>query len=219
FAQLSKSAARYGASYVEVTDQITEKLTGQKIETRLGSVPDDDSPGWAKWAMGLFSLAAGNFAGAALAASGFDFKSILLNFFTTAGVSIVASAVFGAMLGPIGFVLIGLGVGALQADHARKQFAKAIKTELVKQLPQVVQEQWQPIYSAVQECFDAYEREVVKRINDDIQARKAELDNLLKQKESREIDRGIELSRLNGVESSVSTECQGLEAEYQALLH
>jgi len=218
FAQLSKSAARYGSSYVEVTDQITEKLTGQKIETRLGAAPDDDSPGWAKWAMGLFSLAAGNFAGAALAASGFDFKSILLNFFTTAGVSIVASAVFGAMLGPIGFVLIGLGVGALQADHARKQFAKAIKTELVKQLPQVVQAQWQPIYSAVQECFDAYEREVIKRINDDIQARKAELDNLLKQKESREIDRELELSRLNRVESAVSTECQGLEAEYQALL-
>jgi GTPase SAR1 family protein len=219
FAQLSQSAEKYGASYGEVTDQITEKLTGQNIQTRASIGSDDDgTPGWAKWAMGLFSLAAGNFAGAALAATGFDFKSILLNFFTAAGVSIVASGLFGVMMGPVAFALVGLGVGALQADHARKQFAKAIKNELVKHLPQVAQEQWQPIYSAVQECFDTYDREVIKRINDDIQSRKSELDNLLKQKESYEINRTAELSRLQTVETTVSTECQNLESEYQALL-
>ncbi len=219
FAQLSQSAAKYGESYLEVTDQITEKLTGQKIQTRANIGSDDDSsPGWAKWAMGLFSLASGNFAGAALAAGGFDFKSILLNFFTAAGISLMASALFGAMMGPVAFALVGLGVGALQADHARKQFAKAIKSELVKHLPQVAQEQWQPIYSAVQECFDTYEREVIKRVNDDIQARKSELDNLLKQKESYEINRVNELNRLQGIETTVGNECQHLETEYQTLL-
>ncbi|UBF28422.1 dynamin family protein [Kovacikia minuta CCNUW1] len=219
FAELSQSAARYGASYVEVTDQITEKLTGQTIQTRASiHAEDDGTPGWAKWAMGLFSLAAGNFAGAALAATGFDFKSILLNFFTAAGVSIIATGLFGVIMGPVAFALVGLGVGALQADHARKQFAKAIKNELVKHLPQVAQEQWQPIYSAVQECFDTYEREVVKRVNEDIQSRKGELDNLLKQKESYEINRTAELDRLRNVEKTVSTECQNLESEYQSLL-
>lgn len=219
FAQLSQSAAKYGASYLEVTDEITEKLTGQKIQTRANlGVDDDGTPGWAKWAMGLFSLAAGNFAGAALAVSGFDFKSILLNFFSAAGVSIVAASVFGVMMGPIAFALVGLGIGALQADHARKHFIKAIKNELVKHLPQVAQEQWQPIYSAVQECFDAYEREVTRRVNDDIQGRKSELDNLLKQKETQEINRVSELNRLQAAEKAVATECHNIESEYQTLI-
>jgi len=215
FAQLSQSAAKYGASYAQVTDQITEKLTGQKIQPRPDAAKDDDnSPAWAKWAMGLFSLATGNIAGAALAVSGFDFRSILLNLFTTATVAIF----FGAVLGPVGLVLVSLGIGALQADHARKEFAKAVKKEMVKYLPQIAQEQWQPIYSAVQECFDAYEREVIKRVNDDIQARRSELDNLLQQKQTREINRDTELKRLQDIEKSVSNDCQTLETTYQSLL-
>jgi GTPase SAR1 family protein len=219
FSQLSRMAARYGASYSEVTDQITEKLTGQKILAGMNRSPDDDgTPGWAKWAMGLFSLATGNLAGAALAVAGFDFKSILLNLFTAVAIASIASAVFGVMLGPITFALMSLGIGALQADHARKEFIKALKKELVKQLPQVAQEQWQPIYNGVQECFDSYEREVMKRVNDDIQARRAELNNLLEQKQSREINRDTELNRLRQVESTVSSETQNLEGIYQALL-
>lgn len=219
FSHLSRSAAKYGASYAEVTNQITEKLTGQKIHARPStSIDDDGSPGWAKWAMGLFSLATGNFAGAAMAVAGFDFKSILLNFFTSAGIAIVASTFFGLATGGLWFILISLGVGALQADHARQEFTKALKKELVKYLPQMAQEQWQPIYSAVQECFDVYEREVIKRVNDDIQSRRAELDNLVKQKESHEINRQAELTRLRNVETMVGNECQDLETTYQTLL-
>jgi GTPase SAR1 family protein len=218
FTHLSQSAARYGASYVEVTDRISEMLTGQKLQPRMGNSPDDDSPGWAKWAMGLFSLASGNLAGAALAIGGFDFKSILLNFFTAAGVALIASSIFGIMLGPLAFALVGLGIGALQADHARQELAKATKRELVKYLPQVAQEQWQPIYSAIQTCFDTYEQEGIKRVNDDIRSRKVELETLLNQKESREIDRMAELNRLRAVQTKVTAECQALEATYQTLL-
>jgi GTPase SAR1 family protein/FtsZ-binding cell division protein ZapB len=215
FAELSQRAAKYGASYTGVTDQISEKLTGQSIQTRLNmSGEDDNTPGWAKWAMGLFSLARGNLAGAALAATGFDFKSILLNLIATWGIALL----FAPILGPFGILLAGLGVGALQANDARKQFAKVVKKELVKHLPQIAQEQWQPIYSAVQECFDSYEREVTKRIDDDIQSRKAELDNLVAQKETREINRDEELARLRSLTDTVASECQKLEATYQALL-
>ncbi|MBD2069295.1 dynamin family protein [Leptolyngbya sp. FACHB-671] len=215
FAELSQGAARHGASYTGVTDQITEKLTGQDIQTRLNlSGEDDTTPGWAKWAMGLFSLAGGNLAGAALAATGFDFKSILLNLVATWGITLL----FAPILGPFGILLAGLGVGALQANDARKQFAKAIKKELVKHLPQIAQEQWQPIYSAVQECFDSYDREVAKRINEDIQSRKAELDNLLQQKETREINRDAELARLRSLEATIADQSQRVEVAYQSLL-
>lgn len=220
FSQLAKSAANYGASYSKITDKITEKLTGQKIPTASNNVPEDNSPAWANWAMGLVSVASGNMAGAALLGAGFNWKNILINLVAVFGLRSVILAIFPAtiILGPIGVALLGLGVGVLQADQARKQVVKAAKKELVKYLPQVAQQQWQPIYDAVKECFDTYEKEVSDRINDDINSRKTELDNLLQQKQSREINYQMELNRLKKIDFDVSSESQQVEAIYQNFL-
>lgn len=218
FFQLSKSAANYGASYTKITDKITEKLTGQKIPPIMGSTNEDNSPSWAKWAAGLFSLARGNIAGVAMAGAGFDWKNIVLNFITVMGVGAMITAVSGIVLGPIGLALLGLGIGVVQADQARKELVKAAKKELVKYLPQVAQQQWQPIYDAVKECFEVYEKEVTERMNDDMKNRKAELDNLIAQKESYEINNGAELSRLKQLETEVTQELGNLETAYQSFL-
>jgi hypothetical protein len=218
FVELSNSAAEYGASYTKVTDRITEKLTGRAIEPGGSVYGDDGSPGWAKWAMGLVSLASGNLAGVALAGAGFDWKNILLNTIAVVGVGGLIASVSGIVLGPIGIGLLGLGIGALQADKARQQLLKAAQKELVKYLPQVANDRWQQIHDAIQDCFDAYEREVSDRINDDIQSRQAELDNLIQQKESREIDREQELNRLHQLQQQVSDRLDRIEAEYQQLL-
>jgi replication fork clamp-binding protein CrfC len=219
FANLSKSAAEYGASYTQVTNQITEKLTGQKVNIHPHtSAEDDNTPAWTKWAMGLFSLARGNIAGVAMAGVGFDWKNILFNYVAVIGVGSIITAVTGIFLGPIGLALIGMGIGFVQADQARQELVKTAKKELVKYLPQVANEQWLPVHDAVKECFDAYEHEVTKRIDDDIQARKAELDNLLKQKESYEINQGAELERLKKLEADVSSEVRSIETVYQNLL-
>ncbi|MGD1913696.1 MAG: dynamin family protein [Rivularia sp. (in: cyanobacteria)] len=219
FKELSESAAKYGASYNRVTDSITEKLTGEAIKINSNNTAEDDnSPTWAKWAMGLLSLSRGNLAGFAMAGAGFDWKNILLNYFTVIGVGGIITAVTGIFLGPIGFALLGLGVGVVQADGARKELVKTAKKELVKYLPQVAQEQSTNVYNAVKECFDAYEKEVSKRIEDDIAARKSELDNLLKQKESREINRDEELKRFKDLESDIFTQLQNVESAYSNLL-
>ncbi|MFB8791447.1 MAG: dynamin family protein [Potamolinea sp.] len=220
FVQLSTSAANYGASYTKVTQKITEKLTGQKLQPDIGKSTEDNSPAWANWAMGLFSLASGNMAGALLMGAGFDWKSILLNYFTVMGLSTIIVWAFpaAAILGPVGLALLGLGVGLFQADHARKELLKAAKKELVKYLPKVANEQWQPIHDAVKECFDVYEREVTERVNDDINSRKAELDNLLKQKESYEINQEAEVQRLRQFEADISSESGKIETVYQNLL-
>ncbi|NET29454.1 dynamin family protein [Okeania sp. SIO1I7] len=211
FLQLSRRAAHYGASYNTVTDKITEKITGKKVKSFSNSATEDDSPAWAKWAMGLFSLARGNIAGMAMAGVGFDWKNILLNLVTVAGIGTIIATVSGITLGPIGLALLGLGVGVMQADQARKKLVQVTKKELVKHLPQVAQEQWQPVYDAIKECFDIYEGEVSERIDDDIQSRKRELDNLLKQKEEREINRGAELARFQQLEIDVSSEYENIE--------
>jgi replication fork clamp-binding protein CrfC len=219
FLELSQSAANYGASYSEVTERITEKLTGQKVNLNAYTTAEEDnSPAWTKWAMGIFSLARGNIAGAAMAGAGFDWKNILFNYVAVIGIGSIITAVTGIFLGPIGLALIGMGVGFVQADQARQELVKTAKKELVKYLPQVANEQWLPVHDAVKECFDVYEREVTKRIDDDIQARKAELDNLLKQKESYEINQGAELERLKQLEADVSSELQAIETVYQSFL-
>ena len=117
-----------------------------------------------------------------------------------------------------GVALVGLGVGVLQADGARKELVKTAKKELVKYLPQVAQEQSINVYNAVKECFDAYEKEVSQRIQDDIAARKSELDNLLKQKESREINRDEELKRFQDLESDIFAQLKNVESAYSNLL-
>jgi hypothetical protein len=111
-----------------------------------------------------------------------------------------------------------LGVGAVQADQARQELIKATKKEFVKYLPKIAQEQWTPINQAVKECFDAYEREVAKRVNNDIKARKAELDNLLKQKSSQEFNQDAELKRLKSLDADVLTQCRSIEVIYECLL-
>ena len=214
FLELSRMAAHYGASYTKVTDKITEKMTGKKVNSFNSYGGEDDSPTWAKWAMGLFSLARGNIAGMAMAGAGFDWKNILLNLVTVAGIGTIIGTITGITLGPVGLALLGLGVGVMQADQAKKQLVQVTKKELVKHLPQVAQEQWQPVYDAIKECFDNYEQEVSERINDDIQSRQSELDNLLKQKEEREINRGEELVRFEQLEKDISSEYEKIENVY-----
>ncbi|RCJ40155.1 dynamin [Nostoc minutum NIES-26] len=219
FKELSRSAAQYGASYSQVTDQITEKLTGQKVIIDAeATTEDDNSPAWAKWAMGLLSLTNGNIAGFAMASVGFDWKNILLNYFTVLGIGALIGTIISPILAPLYIPLLGLGVGFLQADQARKQLVKSAKKELVKYLPQVAQERSQTVYDAVKECFDTYEREVNKRISDDILARKSELDNLLQQKQTRDINRDRELNRLKNLQENVIAEVQKIEAAYSNLI-
>ncbi len=218
FLQLSRMAAHYGASYTKVTDKITEKITGKKVNSFSSYGEEDDSPTWAKWAMGLFSLARGNIAGMAMAGAGFDWKNILLNLVTVAGVGTIIATITGITLGPVGLALLGLGVGVMQADQAKKQLVQVAKKELVKHLPQVAQEQWQPVYDAIKECFDSYEQEVSERIDDDIQSRQSELDNLVKQKEEREINRGEELARFEQLETDVLSEYEKIETIYHSFV-
>ena len=215
FAQLSNIATSYGVNYTEVTNKITEKLTGQKIPRVSKASPEDNAPSWAKWAAGIFSLTRGNLAGVAMAGAGFDWKNIMLNFVTVYGVGTIITAITGVVLGPIGFALLGLGIGVFQADQARKELVKAARKELVKFLPQVAQEQSPKVAEAITECFRAYEREISDRMNEDIASRKAELDNLVKQKQSVEIDRGAEIARLQKLEEDVARETNKIKHLYQ----
>jgi hypothetical protein len=55
-------------------------------------------------------------------------------------------------------------------------------------------------------------------VDDDIKARKSELDNLLQQKQSYEINQGAELERLKKLETDISSESRSIETVYQNFL-
>jgi hypothetical protein len=116
----------------------------------------------------------------------------------------------GITLSLLGGILATAGIVAIQTEFVRRQFLEATKKEFKKYLPQIAQEQWQPVYQAIAKCFDVYEQELVTRINADIQSRQAELDNLVQQKESHQIDREAEIRRLQNVETKISALIQDL---------
>ena len=152
--------------------------------------------------------------------AGFDWKNILVNSLSVIGIySFLAIFSIPILLtGPIGILLVGLGVGALQAEQGRKELIKETKKELIKYLPQLAEEQGQVIHQAITECFDTYDREVMNRLNDDIKSRRMELDNLLQQKQSREINRDSELNRLQKLEADFISECRTVNRVYESLI-
>jgi hypothetical protein len=70
----------------------------------------------------------------------------------------------------------------------------------------------------IKECFETYQQDVVKRMTDDISARKTELHELTKQKESHEIDRDAEVERLNDLDDTVLNQSHRVADAYNQLL-
>ena len=208
FSQLAQSAANYGATYNQVVDSMSNKLIGQTLPSRVPVDSGEESPTWTKWAMGFFSLASGNIASVALAAVGFNWQNILVNW-----LAVVLTPL--GFWNPLGLVLLSLGVGAMQAEQGRQAVIKATKKQFVNYLPQLAQEQQEPIRKAVGDCFERYEQDVIQRINDDIQSHQIQLENLLQQKKGREINHQTELKRLRQLDSDILAQYWQIESLYE----
>lgn len=219
FIELAHSAFKHGESYSHLTDEINEKLTGHRVVNRVHLSQEDSSPGWAKWAVGLYALTTGDVGAIAMAGTGlFNWRQVLMNLVGATAITVVFTLLTDIVLGPIGMALAGLGLGSWTTEQARRNVLTTMKTELSNLLPQVAQEQSFVVYQVVKECFEAYQQDVVKRMNEDIAARKTELSELVKQKESREIDRDAEIQRLNHVNDAILTQSQQVADAYDQLL-
>lgn len=141
----------------------------------------------------------------------FNWRQVLMNLVGATAITIAFALLTDIFLGPIGIALAGLGLGSWSAEQARRKVVTTMKDELSKLLPQVAQEQSFVVYQVVKECFETYQQEVVKRMNENIAARKTELSELVKQKESREIDRQAESQRLNQLDDQVLAQSHQVE--------
>lgn len=212
FLQLAVSASEYGSSYNRVTDRIAAKLTGQNVSLSGSTNPEDQSPGWAKWAAGITTFLMGDFVGLGMAGAGvFSWKSILFNLGAIIGVNVALYAAFHVFLGPLGIVLTSLLASGVQGERLRRKLVETMKEEMKKELPEVARQQSAAIEGEVKKMFDEYRDEVCKRISEDIASRRDELNKLVQQKESYEINREAEIARLKRLESDVYSEWQKLE--------
>jgi GTPase SAR1 family protein len=218
FFQLAQSAKSYGDTYTQVTDQISAKLTEKKIETgTIGS--EDKSPGWTRWAGAAAGIFLGNPAGAALVGFGaLDWKSIVSQFVMAVGANILLLYGAGTFLGPIGIGLVGAVTGAAQLQMARSKLVKLAKEEMKKNLPNIANKEKITVYNSIMDIFKKFEDGVTQRIDSDIMSRKAELEGLLAQKESQEIDKTAEIARLNNLDNKILTQWNAVEATYDKLL-
>jgi hypothetical protein len=217
--ELAHSAFKHGESYSHLTDQINQKLTGQRVVNRAHLSQEESSPGWARWAVGLYALTTGDVGGIAMAGTGlFNWRQVLMNLVGATAITLTFALVTDIFLGPLGMALAGLGLGSWTTEQARRKVLTTMKTELSHLLPQVAQEQSFVVYQVVKECFETYQQDVVKRMNADIAARKIELSDLIKQKESREIDRDGEIQRLNQLDDQVLAQSHQVEDAYDQVL-
>jgi GTPase SAR1 family protein len=219
FIELAHTAFKHGESYSYLTDQINQKLTGQRVVSRAHLSQEEASPGWAKWAVGLYALTTGDVGAIAMAGTGlFNWRQVLMNLVGATAITIVFTLLTDIVLGPIGMALAGLGLGSWTAEQARRKVLTTMKAELSNLLPQVAQEQSFVVYQVVKECFETYQQDVVKRMNEDIAARKTELSDLIKQKEACEIDRDAEIQRLNQLDDLLLAQSHQVEDAYDKAL-
>ena len=220
FAELAMSASQYGKTYIKVADNLSEKLTGQTVIPSTDLSQEDRSPRWVKWAIGISGLlTTGNVASIAMAGTGiFDWKQMLLNLGGAVVVVSLVSAATGVLLGPFSILLAGLGLGGLSTEMARRKVVKTMKDELVKLLPKIASEQSPHVYQLIKDCFENYQKEVVQKMDEDIQTQRQEINELIQQREAHEINRETEIQRLQHLKHNVHNQMLILQDAYDKLL-
>lgn len=202
FTQLSEKAAEHQIEYAQVLEAMNAKLLGDRFYAVGHTYRPDQASIWADTVLEIFSAIPDNLNGTINSFNRF-WQGILFYVCATVALQIVAIIFTGFSLNVFAVILAGTGLFALQAESIRQQFLSTTKQEFAKYLPQLAEEQYGPIHRAVKKCFDTYAQEIKTRIDSDIQSRKAELDNLLAQKTTREINRDKETQRFKQAEAEI----------------
>jgi GTPase SAR1 family protein len=213
-ASITKVASAYALSYGEVTHTIAAQLLGQRKETSE-TAAIGDAPGWERFVAGLGAVLVGDLAGGVLAGMGvFNWKRIAANVAGVLVFAVISVLFFGIALTPLGLALVGLGLAPGQLFRAKGKMIQTMKEALEKSIPELALEGRRLVYEKVDGSFSTYMAEIDARVSADIQARRAELDNLVAKKRERDIDVRTETDRLRLLERAVSSEREAIESEY-----
>jgi hypothetical protein len=173
FTQLDEKAASYRAEYAKVVESINCKLLGYRFYAIGHNYQSNQVSTWADTMMDTFSSIPDSM-NRGIHAFNYFWASVFATIAATLILQFVGIIIASLSLAVIGGILAGAGVMAFQAEFVRRTFVEATRKEFAKYLPQIAEEQWQPIFEAVQKSFDGYAEQVGERINNDINSRKAE---------------------------------------------
>jgi hypothetical protein len=216
FTQLEEKAASYRVEYGQILESINYKLIGYRFYAIGHTYRPNQFETWADAVMDIFGTIPDSMN------KGINsFNYFWVQVFTIVAASLIlqfAAILFAGITLPIiGAILGSIGVVALQAEYVRRTLIEATRKEFAKHLPQIASEQWRPIFEGVQECFNNYANQIGERINYDINSRKQELDNLLKQKQSHEIDIKAEAKRLKDLEIEIQSQIKQIDFVRESL--
>lgn len=215
---LSRFASAYAVSYGEVTHTISDQLIGHKRRGVAAESVMPEAPLWERVVAGAGAVMVGDIAGGVMAGAGFfNWKRIAVNVVGVVAVAATAGVAFNIFLGPLGWLLTGMGLGGIQAERTRRRVIRTMKEELEKAIPQVATEGRSIVYENVDTYFSGYSAEVDRNITEDISSRESELDNLLAQKRKHEIDVRAETARLRRLESRVAAGREEVETAFDRM--
>lgn len=213
FAQVQTLADQYRVTYTQVIDVINAKLLGHPHIDAGHTYAPNTTETWTDTVFEVFDAIPNSLNGVVGRLSPF-WRRVMQAVFTSLCVTLVVQ-IFGLFFSAMALnvfviVLAGAGLVAGQAEYVRQTFLSTTRQEFAQCLPQIAEEQWQPVYDAVQTCFNTYEAEIIQRLNDDILARKTELTHLVAQKESQDIQLEQETQRLRSLDQNIVQEIEQL---------
>ena len=211
FAELQTSAEEYQEAYAAVIETMNEKLLGERFYAVGHRYNPDSTTLWSDNVKDLFESIPDVLNDSASRFNHFWQKVLqiaLVYVCVNVALYILGILFSGLFLNVIGVLLVGGSVLAAQAEVVRQKFLSTTKAEFAKHLPKIANEQWQPIYEAVQSCFDVYQENVIGRISADIESRQVELETLLEQKKSHDINRDREVDRLTALKQSIADDIE-----------
>jgi GTPase SAR1 family protein len=202
FDQLSQQAQTHRSDYAQVINTINQKLLGSSFSATTPYRSVAATP----WTDGVREMILGIpdvFNATAASFSYFwqpVFQFALAYFFLYLFRYVFFVLIYGIAPTLMMSVFTGMGLVAVQAEVVRQTFLEKTKQAFAKLLPEQAEQQAPLVVQALQRCFDTYETTIMAQINDDILARRAELDNLLTQKEAHQVDAAAEVARLKTLE-------------------
>jgi GTPase SAR1 family protein len=208
FTELDEQAKITSGEYAKVLETMNEKLMGDRYIIGKSNYKPESVSTLFDSMIDFVEAVPGNLNSAIRPFNQF-WQTVLLYACITIAV-IIAPAFIS--LGMVTTILAGLGIVSLQTEAVRQRFLETTKKEFVKQLPNIAAEYAPTVQQAVEKCFDVYAEQVDERVAADIEARKAELANLMAQKQAREIDRDQETQRLQNIVTAVAEQADLINA-------
>lgn len=213
FTELQENARDYQDAYGAAVEAMQDKLLGGRYYVPPTNDHAKTGPVWAEGVQALFDTIPDSL-NSTVGRFNLFWQRVLQGVMVYVCISIalsILSIIFSSLIfNVLGVLAVGGSLLAVQAEVVRQQFLSETKKQFAKHLPQIAEEQWRPVYRAVEKVFDTYEEDIIGNITQDIQARKQELDSLLAQKESRLVDQETEIQRLTQVKSDMASTIESL---------